>query len=151
MNAAMDSNNMKKSFKKSSQSLSVETNKIDFSLPRKYNFKKTENFKGLGIHISCNPVTQKSCYIHEIDSDSPCAYLCKKGDFILEINGHDAVNMDFYYVINEIKSHVDSEDLVLTVGTKDLYKKWTKQKNSSVTRKLKLNISTGSLKSLLRI
>lgn len=147
----MNSNKMKKSLQKSSQSLSIEMSKIDFSLPRKYEFKKTQDFKGLGIHISCNPITQKSCYIHEIDSDSPCINICKKGDFILEINGHDAVNMDFYYVINEIKSHVDSEDLVLTVGTKDLYKKWTKQKNNSVTRKLKFNLSTGSLKSLLRI
>jgi hypothetical protein len=101
--------------------------KIDYSQPRKTKLDLLPNFDGLGIHISCDPVTRKSPYIHHIEQNSPGAKgNLKKGDYILEINGEDAVNMDFDYVINNIKSHMEQNDLVMTVGNQKVYKKWVK-------------------------
>jgi C-terminal processing protease CtpA/Prc len=106
--------------------------KIDYTLPRKCQLEVVPNFDGLGIHISCEPDTCKSPYIHEIEPNSPgLKGGLKKGDFILEINGEDAVNMDFNYVINNIKSHMETNDLVMTVGNQKVYKKWIKAASKS--------------------
>jgi C-terminal processing protease CtpA/Prc len=71
----------------------------------------------------------------------------RKGDFILEINGDDAVDMEFDYVINVIKEHIHCDDLVLTVGDEKVLKKWIKNRKSSSLKKSKSNQTGKSKKS----
>ncbi len=110
--------------------------KVDYSLPRDCPLQIVPTFDGLGIHISCEPETSKSPYIHHIEPDSPgLKGGLKKGDFILAINGADAVNMDFNYVINSIKSHMETNDLILKVGNEKVFKKWVKDASKNSGKK----------------
>jgi hypothetical protein len=121
---------------KSSKKEKPKKIKIDYSSPRDCHLLVVPSFDGLGIHISCEPDTSKSPYIHHIEPESPgMKGGLKKGDFILAINGADAVNMDFNYVINSIKSHMETNDLILKVGNEKVFKKWVKDASKNSGKK----------------
>ena len=114
--------------------------KIDYSIPRKCFLFLRPNFDGLGIHIACDKKTRRSPYIHEVEADSPGVRAgLKKHDFILEVNDEDAVNMEFNVLIKKIQDYIKENNLCLTVGNEKAYKKWIKNRNSSISRKSKSN------------
>jgi autotransporter translocation and assembly factor TamB len=113
--------------------------KIDYSIPRKCFIFTRPDFDGLGIHIACDKKTRCSSYIHEVEPSSPGLKAgLRKNDYILEVNGEDAVSMDFTVLIAKIQDFIKDNNLCLTVGNDKAYKKWIKtSRSSSVGKKSK--------------
>ena len=101
-------------------------------MPRQCRVFTKPDFNGLGIHIACDKKSRRSPYIHDIESNSPGLKAgLKKHDFILEINGEDAVSMEFTSLIHKIQESIKENNLCLTVGNEKAYKKWVKKNTSN--------------------
>ena len=101
-------------------------------MPRECYVYTKPDFNGLGIHIACDKKSRRSPYIHDIEPNSPGIKSgLRKHDFILEINGEDAVNMEFTSLINKIQDSIKDNKLRLTVGNEKAYKKWIKKSIST--------------------
>ncbi len=89
--------------------------------------KTRPDFEGLGIHISCDPKTEKSPYIFRVEQNSPGMHAgLQKNDIIIEINGEEAIYMDFKYAIHLLRDKMTSNNLIIKVGDKKAYKKWVR-------------------------
>jgi C-terminal processing protease CtpA/Prc len=109
--------------------------KIDYSIPRKCSISTRPDFDGLGIHIACDKKTRLSPYIHEVENGSPGIKAgLRKNDYILEVNGEDAVFMEFTQLINKIQNHIKENNLSLTVGNEKAHKKWVKNSQNAAKK-----------------
>jgi hypothetical protein len=110
--------------------------KVDYSIPRKCVVLTRPDFDGLGIHIACDKKTRLSPYIHEVEPDSPGAKAgLRKNDYILEINGEDAVFMEFTHLIKEIQNFIKENNLCITVGNEKAHKKWVRNHQNTLAKK----------------
>lgn len=110
-----------------SNKTNLQVEKFDNTLPRSCHLKLIPGFDGLGIHVSCNPETCRSPYIHRVEANSPGIIAgLRKGDFILAINNENAVDMEFTHAISLINEKIEARNLVLTVGNQKAMKKWIK-------------------------
>lgn len=109
--------------------------KIDYTIPRKCSISTRPDFDGLGIHIACDKKTRLSPYIHEVEIGSPGIKAgLRKNDYILEVNGEDAVFMEFTQLITKIQNHIKENNLCLTVGNEKAHKKWVKNSQNAAKK-----------------